>query len=172
MILPPGGRPPLGTVSSTRGSPGDVPCEGRRPPRAALTAKGVWNLAKQSILAALSEAGPTDLEEVRSKIEEGEKELAALRQLEKVLDYKFNGKPPKAPPGTGKKSKMPRGALTDKYRRDAALLLLKGPRRAAEIAEECGIPTGSITSVLDHPWFGRNGSGEVHVTTEGRRQVA
>ncbi len=48
------------------------------------------------LLKAISAAGDKDLDEVRRKIEGLQKELEGLRQVEKILDRKLNGKPERA----------------------------------------------------------------------------
>ena len=115
------------------------------------------------LLQAIENATAEDLEQINHEILTVEKKLASLKTLAKVLSTALHGEGPKK-----KFTRNP--ALLEKYRKDAATLLLNGPRRPAEIADECGIPKTRIAGVLECPWFAKTDQG-VQITVEGRRSV-
>jgi len=77
---------------------------------------------------------------------------------------------PPAPPPDMDGPPMPRGEKTKQQRRAVAQFLSKrGRTPMMEIARECGIPGGSITSVLAYHWFDKSPEG-VKLTELGREE--
>lgn len=133
-----------------------------------------------SLLELLSKATEDDLVEIRKQISEAQRHLDSLHQVEKLMVIRVHGKPEKTPWGAKKKAAGDapvkaaldgaKGAITRTYRTKAAEYLLHagGTVRMQALAEQCGIPLGSASSVFDHPWFEKAGDG-VRLTPEGRK---
>jgi hypothetical protein len=77
---------------------------------------------------------------------------------------------PRLAPVSAEKPPVSFGMMPERRRAIAKLLGKRGPMFPQKIAEECGIPTGSITSVLDCPYFNRTESG-VRLTELGRKEL-
>lgn len=128
-----------------------------------------------SIVAALESASEADLEQVDEEISTLRNKLESLTLVRKLLSIKLNGKTPRQPPKRSSKPKAdeePKTSVNSStYGRRllAARFLLSGPSTPMAIARQCDIPSGSITAVLNHEWFTKNGSGEVHLTSLGRK---
>ena len=118
-----------------------------------------------SLLEALSEATDSDLEDVEAKLVELEKEVAALKELRKVLAAKLGKDLPKS--GRGGRRKVAAGTAEDEdgdgFGRAGTLIARRrtifeyitanGPQTQAELCKQCSIPTGSISATVDHNFF-------------------
>lgn len=104
-------------------------------------------------------------------------ELAGLVTARALVAKRLGLEEPKRKPGPRKKADgvtpAPAGGKGDLRRerqaRVARLLGVRGPTPATTIANELEIPLGSITSVLDGPWFMPGPSG-YQLTAAGRQE--
>ena len=131
---------------------------------------------RPSLVELLASASDEDLADVRARIGRLESELEALRVVERAVDVRLHGRPvrkggrkPKAEAnGQAPLNRLPgvRGETTATYRMKAVEYL--GRVKAAKpmvIANDCGIPKGSIVAVLDHEEFRRGVDGFVKLAT-------
>lgn len=126
------------------------------------------------LVRTVDRATTDDLNDLNNEIQKREDDLHSLRAIRDAIAKKFerSGSTDHGDEEHDGPAHSPSIlSLTDKYRRDAATLLLKGPLTQAKISEECGIPMGSIAKVLSHSWFQKT-SGGFYITVEGRRAVA
>jgi hypothetical protein len=68
------------------------------------------------------------------------------------------GNSPPAAPTVATRGTVPTGEPTEKHRALAALLT-DGPLGRGVIGEKLGVPNGSLTALLSHPWFQKSGPG-------------
>lgn len=111
------------------------------------------------LVTALETAGQADIEDLDKRIasldgqiEEIKNKQASLKYAKKLLDLKLNGRP------------MVGGRASPKLnaeRRDQIFKMLSeyGPAMPKQIAEETGIPVGSVHKVLKHECFSRGPDG-------------
>lgn len=123
-------------------------------------------MSKVRLIDALDEVTMDDLKEVDREIDGMERRLSSLRQIRKVMEIRLVGKPEPAKGRGGGKSVAGR----ERRVKVAEYLIHAGPTRPLVIAQQCGIPSGSITMVLDHPWFVKEPNG-VNLSPEGRKAV-
>jgi hypothetical protein len=126
--------------------------------------------AAPDIVAVIQGATDADLDRVDARIGDLERELDALRGVRKLLMLRLGkvNKPgpkpapsdPDAPPRAKPGPKPKGGDATGEHRRAVAKYLLHcGVCRPAVIQKDLSIPEGSMTLVLDHPWFVRDPNG-------------
>ena len=101
--------------------------------------------------------------------------IAGLRTLRRAIDEKLNGRKSRKPMVRKAKAGVVQGAsggdATTAHREKAAKYLAhSGPTRPAIIAQQCGIPVGSISAVLDCSWFEKHPAG-VALSAEGKRKA-
>lgn len=129
---------------------------------------------KVSLLEAIQQASEEDLQEIRDRITKLERELQALRQAEKLLDTRLNGKrrrgkqsrsaSPAAEAGGGKKSANERLA-EEVY----DLITEAGPQTTASLAKRFGVSGQKLGLVLRYSgWFQQHPENKTwHIATNG-----
>lgn len=130
---------------------------------------------RPSIVDVLEKATPDDLAVIRSRITELEAKLASMKQAERVLDTRLNGPKKKTWTKKAKPAETPAAnrAEADERRRKVGELLLRTgrPMSLTALADACGIPHGSITSVITHPWFERTADKLVLLSQAGKQAI-
>jgi hypothetical protein len=125
-----------------------------------------------ALLSALEETTVEDIARLDQEINQLRGRLAALEQVKKVIVCKVQGAPERKKPGPAagvsdaRKSKM----RDERRRAVVEYLAQRGPRTQSDIMREFQIPAGSITGILDSPWFQKTDQG-VHITPLARREV-
>jgi hypothetical protein len=133
--------------------------------------------ATTDIVAVLAAAGEEDLERVQARVADLTRELKGLKTVETVLMARLGREKPKATKtprvpraasGRGEAGAASKGVTSDRRIQIAKYLVHCGTARPAIIAKDLEIPDGSITFVLDHPWFVRDVNG-IKLSPEGRQ---
>lgn len=132
--------------------------------------------AKTDILQAFEEASEDDLALVRLKMADLEKQLDALRAVEKCLDIRLNGKvdrrkkPAAASRPTESAAAIADGVMHEKRKKVAAYLRANGAKPLQKLSEITGISMrgpGCLSVVVTHAWFHVNAEGIVTLTAQG-----
>lgn len=106
------------------------------------------------LIECLEAAKPEDLEAVRAECAKLEKKLAALRQVEKLLDVQLNGpkekkkRAPKAPGTNGAPVKTTLDLIRD-------YLSHSGPKSVKALAADLNVSAQTIYNNASHEWFDR-----------------
>jgi len=135
-----------------------------------------------SLLGLLDRLTADDLADLNTRIAAKRGELAALVSARKLVADRLGvatRKPPAkkaAPAGRPAAStgEAAEGGSVGQARRVAVAKLLgtRGPLASSIISEECGIPAGSITYTLSHPWFEKDtAKGTWKLTPRGRAEA-
>lgn len=135
-----------------------------------------------SLLGLLDRLTAADLADLDQRIAAKRGELAALTDARKLVASKLGlatRKPPvrkatapRQQPAAG--GDDPAHGSVGQARRVAVAKLLgtRGPLASSIISEECGIPAGSITYTLSHPWFEKDmARGTWKLTPRGRAEA-
>ncbi len=126
------------------------------------------------LLEALRDCTQADLDEIDQKIASLESELGGLKEARRIVAGKLGVLPRRGGARPGRKpvaaasSVAPGGSSasaddgvltqTEKYRlRVREYIMANGRTTQANIVKDCGIPPGSITNVLEHRWFKKDG---------------
>lgn len=129
---------------------------------------------RPSLVSILAGASEQDLEEIQERIRALEQEVDSLKVVEKALDIRLNGRATKrvgrkpkaeATNGHAPLNRLPlsgKGETTSTHRMKVVEYLKRvGAAKPAVICNDCDIPKGSITAVLDHEEFKRGVDGFV-----------
>ncbi len=127
---------------------------------------------KLTLIDVLERATEADLDALDEEIAVLDRKLASLSAARRLIDVKLHGRkkfgPRKKPAVAAAPSTAGVKTRSDEYREAIAKHLLKhGATRPAVLCEECGVPNGSITAMLEHPWFVRGADG-VSLSPAGR----
>lgn len=119
---------------------------------------------RSPLLEAIKGATTSDLNAIRARIDECEKELDALKMAEKMIDVRLNGKRERQPRSTVANLG---GAtdLEDLANKVFDLITREGPGRPAQIAIKLGAKPISVGKAISKmgEWFRRDSEGKVHI---------
>jgi len=106
-----------------------------------------------TLLAAITDASQTDLQEIDTRTQLLEAELAFLKSLRGIVAAKC-GAAESVVKKPARVATKPGGNLTDLNRdRVRQYLLTHGCTRRKDLIEALGIPEGSMSVVMKHKWF-------------------
>jgi len=117
---------------------------------------------------ALKAVTQDDLREINDKIVETEKYLQGLKRAREIVKGALGMGPQRGGPRPAQRSSVPQPSATEpaqptrkeQYREVVyKYLLANGPQSQAVLCKQCGVPGGSITEVLKHPWFTHTAKG-------------
>lgn len=128
----------------------------------------------KTLLKLLDGVSAADLAQLDAEIADAKARLAQLEACRTLLVTRpaKAGTPPIPTNGHPNGHTHTRnGDLTQQRRREVAQYLSgSGPQPRTKVAKVCGIPEGgSLSSVLDHPWFEKRGEG-VAITAQCRKE--
>lgn len=125
-----------------------------------------------TLLEVLESATSADLEAVEQQIHDLDRRAASLKAVQKLLRIKLHGEPEKKkrqPRAERNGEAQPRGIATEGQREKAGEYLLKvGIANPMQIADNCAIPRGSITGVLNHFYFEKTPQG-IQLSKSGKQ---
>lgn len=136
------------------------------------------------ILQAFTNATPDDLEQVRARRDELQKQIDSLDAIERALDVRINGKKPrqvkgkKGASGGGTSANSADGgdplSLLDKRHKIVAYLRAKGMKSKTKMSEDLGfalVGRNNLHLLLACDLFHVNADGMVTLTTKGDRET-
>ena len=145
---------------------------------------------KSSFLDALEKATQADLDAINAEIVDLEASLEKRKAQRKMVEILLGVAPKRGKSGPRKKSsaypatnngdrddddeddqdekETPPPMMPDDRRMFIAKLLLKGPRRVADLAEELGTSSTPVYTAINHPWFAKSPDASIHLTAAGR----
>lgn len=130
------------------------------------------------LLSTIEQATQADLEAIKARGDELEKQLAGVRQAQKLVEVKLNG-PTKRGPNKKKAEKAEEKAAivqtsgndAEKRKRILVYLRANGPKSKTKLSEVTGIamhgPSSLGSLVNNHPWFHVDADGMVKTTSAG-----
>lgn len=128
------------------------------------------------LMDLVSKATQPDIDLIDAKIAELDKEHASLMTVRKLLVEKVHGKKQrqaKKKTGTvatgGGNDSGPSESASDRCKRIAKLLAVRGPLMANVIASELGLPSQGLHFTLGNAWFEKMDNGLYRLTAQGRR---
>lgn len=117
-------------------------------------------MSESKLVAAFDAATRADLADLEECIAVARARLDSLLSLRRVLQAQF---------GIAKKRKGGGVNLTDKRRQDVLHYLARhGETKQGVLASELRIPEGTISHLLNHPWFTRGHKG-ARLSEEGQQ---
>lgn len=144
--------------------------------------------ATVDILQAFTNATPDDLEQVRARRDELQKQIDSLDAIERALDVRINGKKPRQVKGKkgagGGANSTPSGvaanaafddfALKEKRHKIIAYLRAKGMKSKTKMSEDLGfafVGRNNLHLLLACDLFHVNADGMVSLSAKGEREV-
>lgn len=137
-----------------------------------------------TLMDAIKAITVEDLAAVDKEITEKNAELGGLREVRRfmamkvgVIKKKSHGKRAAGQAATGTdpaRPSAPKGTLSEKYRRDVAKWLLEhgnSPTRLSKLADAVGMPDGSASAIIAHPWFTKSDQG-YYLSPIGKQEAA